>query len=137
MIKHRIACPCTWTNWSYWKVSSSNCWNRFCLISSLKSSTTLLKDAFQIATYIINHLPMKILNNQSSFENAYNKKLNYAFMHIFVCACWPILWPYNHHKIDFWSKIFFFVGYSLSHWGCRCLDLSTVKFYVSQHVIFD
>lgn len=80
---------------------------------------------------------MKILNNQSPFEKAYNKKPNYGFMHIFRCACWPNLRPYNRHKIDFLSKTCFFAGYSLSHQGYKCLDLSIGKIYVSWHVVFD
>lgn len=55
-------------------------------------------------------------------------------MHVFCCAYWPNLQPYNHHKIDFSLKTCFFIGYSLSHQGYKYLDLSIEKIYVSRHI---
>jgi histone deacetylase 1/2 len=95
------------------------------------------EDAFLTAVYIINRLPTKILNHCSPFEKAYHQKPNYNFMRVFGCACWPNLRPYNKHKFDYRSKTCIFIGYSLSHQGYKCLDLSTGKIFVSRHVIFD
>lgn len=94
------------------------------------------EDAFQMAKYIINRLPRKILNNKSPFEKAYNEKPNYGFMCTFGCTCWPNLRPYNRHKIDFLLKTCIFVDYSLSHQGYKC-RLIHGKIYVSRHVVFD
>jgi histone deacetylase 1/2 len=94
------------------------------------------EDTFLTATYLINRLPSKVINNKSPFEMAYNKKPTYLFLRVFGCACWPNLRPYNKHKIDFYSKTCIFLGYSLSHQGYKCLDLASGKLYVSRHVIF-
>jgi hypothetical protein len=34
------------------------------------------EDTFLIATYLINRLPFKVINNESPFEMTYNKKKN-------------------------------------------------------------
>ena len=67
----------------------------------------------------------------------HHKKPNYNFLRTFGCACWPYLRPYNHHKLDFWSRTCIFIGYSIGHRGYKCLDVSTWKYFVSRHVVFD
>ncbi len=58
-------------------------------------------------------------------------------MHMFGCACWPHIRPYNQHKLDFRSKPCIFIGYSPSHRGYKCLHLPTSRIYISRNVIFD
>jgi histone deacetylase 1/2 len=38
--------------------------------------------------------------------------------------------------MDFRSKNYIFIGYSLDHHDYKCLDLTTSKVYVSRHVVF-
>ena len=63
-------------------------------------------------------------------------KPDFNFLRVFGCAYWPYLRPYNKHKMDFRSKTCVFLGYSVSHRGYKCLDVSTGKIYVSRHVVF-
>jgi histone deacetylase 1/2 len=67
----------------------------------------------------------------------YNRILDFSFLRVFGCACWPNLRPYNKYKLDFRSKSCISIGYSVNHHGYKCLDLSTGRVYVSRHVIFD
>jgi histone deacetylase 1/2 len=54
----------------------------------------------------------------------------------FGCLCFSFLCPYHAHKLDFRSSPFMFLGYSSSHLGYRCLDLTSHRIYVSRHVRF-
>jgi hypothetical protein len=94
-------------------------------------------EAFQTSCYLINRLPTPILNNHSPFQTLFPSHPNYTFMSVFGCACWPHLRPYNHHKLDFCSKLCTFIGYSPSHRGYKCLHLPTGRIYISRNVIFD
>ena len=95
------------------------------------------EDAFTTAIFLINRLPTPILNNLSPSEMLYNRVPDFSFLRVFGCACWPNLRPYNRHKLDFRSKSYIFIGYSVNHHGYKCLDLSTGRVYVSRHVVFD
>jgi histone deacetylase 1/2 len=58
-------------------------------------------------------------------------------LRVFGCACWPNLHPYNNHKLAFRSKECAFLGYSNLHKGFKCLDISSVRIYISRDVTFD
>jgi hypothetical protein len=58
-------------------------------------------------------------------------------LHIFGCACWPNLRPYNKHKLQFRSKQCVFLGYSNLHKDFKCLDISSGRVYISRDVVFD
>jgi len=81
-------------------------------------------------------MPTSILSNKSPFECLFRQTLDYAFLRTFGCLCFPFLRPYNAHKLDYRSTPCVFLGYSLSHLGYRCLDLSSDHIYISRHVRF-
>ena len=58
------------------------------------------------------------------------------FLRIFRCLYFSFLRPYHAHKLDFCSSLCVFLGYSSSHLGYRCLDLTSQRIYVSHHVRF-
>ncbi|KAA8538352.1 hypothetical protein F0562_027825 [Nyssa sinensis] len=94
-------------------------------------------EAFNTAIFLINKLPTAVLHNQSPFQFLLNKSPDYSCIKVFGCICYPLLRPYNHHKLLFRSKKCIFLGYSSNHKGYRCLDPSTSRVYLSRHVIFD
>ncbi|GJT72511.1 retrovirus-related pol polyprotein from transposon TNT 1-94 [Tanacetum coccineum] len=53
------------------------------------------------------------------------------------CLCFPHLRLYNSDKMDFYSTPCVFLGYSPSHHGYRCLDISTEHLYIARHVRFN
>jgi len=53
---------------------------------------------------------------------------------VFGCLCYPLLRPYGHHKLEYRSKPWIFLGYQ--YVGYKCLDPVTNKAYLSRHVIF-
>jgi hypothetical protein len=94
-------------------------------------------EAFLTVTCLINLLPSKVLNFVPPFEKLLNVTTNYDSLHIFGCACWPNIRPYNAHKLAFRSKRCVFLGYSPIHKGVKCLDTSTGHVYISHDVVLD
>jgi hypothetical protein len=64
------------------------------------------------------------------------KTSHYKFFHIFGCACFPNLRPYNNHRFEFRFKECVFMGYSPNHKGYRCLQIESRKIYVYRDVVF-
>ncbi|GJV06742.1 putative RNA-directed DNA polymerase [Tanacetum coccineum] len=93
--------------------------------------------AFDTNVYLINHMPSRTSTNKSPFEHIFKRSLDYYFLRVFGCLCFPYLRPYNHHKIDFRSTSCVFLGYSPSYHGYRCLDISTEHLYIARHVRFN
>ncbi|GJZ54390.1 putative RNA-directed DNA polymerase [Tanacetum coccineum] len=83
--------------------------------------------AFDTAVYLINRMPSRTSTNKSPFEHIFKRSPDYSFLHVFGCLCFPHLRPYNRHKMDFRSTPCVFLGYSPSHYGYRCLDISTER----------
>ncbi|GJY39587.1 retrovirus-related pol polyprotein from transposon TNT 1-94 [Tanacetum coccineum] len=93
--------------------------------------------AFDTAVYLINRMPSRTFTNKSPFEHIFKRSPDYSFLHVFGCLCFPHLHLYNRYKMDFRSTPCVFLGYSPSHHGCRCLDISTERLYIAQHVCFN
>ena len=93
--------------------------------------------AFDTAVYLINRMPSRTSTNKSPFEHLFKRSPDYSFLRVFGCLCFPHLRPYNHHKMDFRSTPCVFLGYSPSHHGYRCLDISTERLYIARLVRFN
>jgi hypothetical protein len=93
--------------------------------------------AFITATYLINHLPSRVLNNSTPIELLLGVKPDYSSLRTFGCSCWPNLKPFNQRKLQFRSTQCVFLGYSPLHKGFTCLEVSTSRVYISRDVVFD
>nr|GEV12781.1 retrovirus-related Pol polyprotein from transposon TNT 1-94 [Tanacetum cinerariifolium] len=93
--------------------------------------------AFDTAVYLINRMPSRTSKSKSPFEHIFKRSPGYSFLRVFGCLCFPHLRPYNRHKMDFCSTLCVFLGYSPSHHGYRCLDISIERLYIARHVRFN
>ncbi len=93
--------------------------------------------AFTIAVFLINRLPSLSLQNLSPWTALFGSRPDYTFFRTFGCACYPLLRPYNRHKLQSRSTQCIFMGYATHAKGYLCYNPSTSRFYVSRHVIFD
>ncbi|GJZ02295.1 putative RNA-directed DNA polymerase [Tanacetum coccineum] len=89
--------------------------------------------AFDTAVYLINRMPSRTSTNKSPFEHIFKRSPDYSFLRVFGCLCFPHLRPYNRHKMDFRSTPCVFLGYSPSHHGYHCLDISIERLYIARH----
>ena len=81
-------------------------------------------------------MPTPVLNNVSPFTKLHGKLPDYKFLRTFGCSCFPLLRPYNNHKLNFHTQKCLMIGYSPIHKGYKCLD-STGKTYIARHVQFN
>jgi hypothetical protein len=65
-------------------------------------------ETFLTTTYLINHMPSKVIQNDTPYHHNINEEPNYNFLRIFGCTCWPHLRPYNSHKLQFCSTKYVF-----------------------------
>lgn len=57
--------------------------------------------AFEAAVYLINRLPTPNLGSTSPSERLFAKAPDYSLLRTFGCACYPLLRPYNSHKLQY------------------------------------
>ena len=79
--------------------------------------------AFCTAIYLINRLPTASLDFSVRYHMLFQKLPEYTFLKTFGCACFPLLRPYNNHKLDVRSNACLFLGYSTSHKRYKCMSL--------------
>ncbi|KAG6406512.1 hypothetical protein SASPL_134116 [Salvia splendens] len=76
---------------------------------------------FVSAVFLINRMPSKIIDNVSPFQKLYSKRPDYSALRVFGCLCYPLIRPYNKHKLESRSVKSVFLGYSGSHKGYKAL----------------
>uniref|UniRef100_A0A2N9IJD1 Retroviral polymerase SH3-like domain-containing protein n=1 Tax=Fagus sylvatica TaxID=28930 RepID=A0A2N9IJD1_FAGSY len=62
--------------------------------------------------------------------------LLYSSFHVFGCACFVLLQPHEHSKLEPGSHLCCFLGYEIEHKGYNCWDPISQHLRISHHVIF-
>jgi hypothetical protein len=107
------------------------------LISQSNLPLTYWPYSFATSVFLINRLPTETLNLKSPWEVLFGTTPTYTSFKIFGCSCYPLLRPYNKHKLDLRSKECVFLGYASHSKGYLCLDTSNNKLLISRNVVFD
>jgi len=76
-----------------------------------------------------------VLNFDSPYYHLHNKSHNYHDLHTFRYVCFDLP-PHERHKLSAQSAKCVFFGYSVSHKGFGCYDMSCNKFHISRNVVF-
>jgi len=77
-----------------------------------------------------------VLNFDSPYYRLHNKSPSYHDLHTFGCVCFVHFPSHERHKLSAQSAKCVFLGYSISHKGFVCYDLSYNKFCISRNVVF-
>jgi transposase InsO family protein len=91
-------------------------------------------EACLTAIFLINRMPYPILQNSTLFTQLFKAEPECSTLRIFERACYPLLRPYNKHKLQFRSKQCIFLGYSSNHKGYRCMDPTNSRIYIYQEM---
>uniref|UniRef100_A0A2N9GX63 CCHC-type domain-containing protein n=1 Tax=Fagus sylvatica TaxID=28930 RepID=A0A2N9GX63_FAGSY len=94
------------------------------------------EEAALTAVYTINRLPSSALQNVTPFERLYGTPASYSSLRVFGCACFVLLQPHEHSKLEPRSRLCCFLGYGIEHKGYRCWDPISQRLRISRHVVF-
>ena len=92
-------------------------------------------EAALTAVYTINHLPSLALQNVTPFERLYGTPASYSSFRVFGCACFVLLQPHKHSKLESRSCLCRFLGYGIEHKGYHCWDPISQRLRISHHVV--
>lgn len=87
------------------------------------------------ATFLINRMPSKVLTMLPPYYKLFGTHPDLLSLKVFRSAVYPLLCPYNTHKLEPRSHQCVFLGYSMGYKGVLCYDLQTQKILISRHVI--
>ncbi|XP_050945481.1 uncharacterized protein LOC127150835 [Cucumis melo] len=93
-------------------------------------------EAALTSVYTINRLPSSVLQNISPFERLYGTPPNYSNLKVFGCACFVLLHPHEHTKLEPRARLYCFFGYDTEHKGFRYWDPFSNRLCISRHVTF-
>ena len=90
-----------------------------------------------IAVHIINRLPTPILNNSTPWEVLFKSKPDLTHLRSSGYICFPLLRPYNAHKLLPHTSPCIFLGYLAHLKGYICQGSLTSRVYISRHIHFN
>ena len=81
------------------------------LLSQSGLSLSYWSYALATTTHLINKLPTPFLDMYSPWEMLHHTKLDLSYLKTFGCKCFPLLSPYNSHKLQPKTTPCIFLGY--------------------------
>ncbi|KAI0498161.1 hypothetical protein KFK09_021402 [Dendrobium nobile] len=93
--------------------------------------------ALNTAVHLINRIPSRTTKMLSPHHILYNKPPSYNHLKVFGCSCFPWQRHQSLNKFSPRAPQCVFLGYSTTHKGCHCLNISTNKIITSRHVVFN
>lgn len=93
-------------------------------------------ECVQAATYIINRLPSKVINNKTPFEIVFGKEPNYDFLKVFGCLVYYRSTMTGGDKFEFRGRPGVFLGYPQGIKGYKIYDVELGKIITSRDVRF-
>ena len=103
------------------------------LLLSAKVPTPFWGEA---ALHAINRIPSPIIQNQTPYERLFGSPPDYRHLHSFGSACFVLLQPHEHNKLEPRSRLCCFFGYDETQKGYRCYDPVSHRLRVSRNVVF-
>ena len=93
--------------------------------------------ALSTTVHIINRLPTLNLKNSTPWEVLFKSKPDLTHLRTFGCICFPLLRPYNAHKLLPHTTSCIFLGYPTHTKGYICQDPLNSWIYISRNVHFN
>ena len=67
--------------------------------------------------HAINRIPSPVIQNQTPYERLFGPSPSYHHLYSFGCACFVLLRPHEHNKLESRSRLCFFLGYGETQKG--------------------
>jgi hypothetical protein len=94
-------------------------------------------ESLHTTMFLLNRLPTKTICASCPYFSMFDTTPTYEHLRVFGCACYPNMSATAPHKIAPRSARCVFLGYSDHYKGYRCLDLSTNRLMISQHMVLE
>ena len=88
------------------------------------------------AVHAINRIPSPVIQNQTPYERLFGPPPDYHHLRSFSSACFVLLQPHEHNKLEPRSRFCCFLGYGETQKGYRCYDPVSHCLRVSRNVVF-
>ncbi|RVW73373.1 Retrovirus-related Pol polyprotein from transposon TNT 1-94 [Vitis vinifera] len=106
------------------------------LLLSAKIPAPFWGEASLHVVHAINRIPSTVIHNQTPYERLFGSPPNYHHLRSFGSACFVLLQPHEHNKLEPRSRLCCFLGYGETQKGYRCYDPVSHRLRVSRNVIF-
>jgi transposase InsO family protein len=106
------------------------------LLLSSKVPVPFWGEAVLTAAHAINRIPSPTISNQTPYERLFGSPPHYQHLRSFGSACFVLLQPHEHNKLEPRSRLCCFLGYGETQKGYRCYDPIAHRLRISRHVVF-
>ncbi|WJZ96954.1 hypothetical protein VitviT2T_015594 [Vitis vinifera] len=106
------------------------------LLLSAKIPAPFWGEASLHVVHAINRIPSTVIHNQTSYERLFGSPPNYHHLRSFGSACFVLVQPHEHNKLEPRSRLCCFLGYGETQKGYRCYDPVSHRLRVSRNVVF-
>ena len=86
--------------------------------------------------HTINRIPSVVIHNQTPYKRLFGSPPDYHHLHSFGSACFILLQPHEHNKLEPRSRLCCFLGYGETQKGYRYYDPVSHRLRVSRNVVF-
>ena len=88
------------------------------------------------AVHSINCIPSLVIQNQTPYERLFGSPPDYHHLYSFGSACFILLQPHEHNKLELQSRLCYLLGYGETQKGYRCYDLVFYCLRISRNIVF-
>ena len=88
------------------------------------------------AIHAINRIPSPVIQNQTPYEHLFGSPPDHHHLHSFGSACFVLLQPHEHNKLEPWLRLCCFLDYGETQKRYRCYDPVSHRLRISRNVVF-
>ena len=86
--------------------------------------------------HVINHIPITVIQDQTSYESLFGSPPNYHHLHFFSSTYFVFLQSHEHNKLEPWPRLCCFLGLEKLKRGISVMILSLIIFMSPEMLSF-